>query len=93
MEALKELLRDKNVPSSANWDSALKTISKDPRWETLSKITEKKQAFNTYKIQKQNEEKEDSRLKAFKNKEELEQFLMSTDKITSTMKYYRRLVR
>ena len=88
MEALKELLRDKNVPSSANWDSALKTISKDPRWETLSKITEKKQAFNNYKIQKKNEEIEDSRLNAFKNREDLQQFLMSSDKITSTMKYY-----
>merc|ERR1712179_623653 len=71
MEALKELLRDKNVPSSANWDSALKMISKDPRWETLSKLTEKKQAFNAYKIQKQKEEKEDSRLQAIKNKEDL----------------------
>merc|ERR1712013_375755 len=89
MEALKELLRDKNVPSSANWDSALKMISKDPRWETLSKLTEKKQAFNAYKIQKQKEEKEDSRLQAIKNKEDLEQFLMSTGRMTSTVKYYR----
>jgi len=89
MEALKELLRDKNVPSSATWDSALKMISKDPRWETLSKLTEKKQAFNAYKIQKQKEEKEESRLQAIKNKEDLEQFLMSTDRMTSTVKYYR----
>ena len=28
-------------------------IKKDPRWETLSKLSEKKQAFNSYKIQKQ----------------------------------------
>jgi len=89
MEALKELLRDKNVPSSANWDSALKMISKDPRWDTLSKLTEKKQAFNAYKIQKQKEEKEDSRLQAIKNKEDLEQFLMTTDRMNSTVKYYR----
>jgi len=89
MEALKELLRDKNVPSSANWDSALKMISKDTRWETLSKLTEKKQAFNAYKIQKQKEEKEDSRVQAIKNKEDLELFLMSTDRMTSTVKYYR----
>ena len=31
MEALKELLRDKKVPSSANWETALKMIQKDPR--------------------------------------------------------------
>jgi len=89
MEALKDLLRDKNVPSSANWESALKMINKDPRWDTLSKLTEKKQAFNAYKIQKQKEEKEDSRLLAIKNKEDLEHFLMTTDRMSSTVKYYR----
>ena len=97
MEALKELLRDKGVPSSANWESALKMIQKDARWvtpvklilimnlldrwETLSKLSEKKQAFNAYKIQKQKEEKEEARLLAIKNKEDLEQFLMTTDRI------------
>merc|ERR1712098_1004138 len=78
MEALKELLREKNVPASANWESALKMINKDPRWETLSKLSEKKQAFNAYKIQKQKEEKEETRLAAIKNKEDLEHFLMTT---------------
>merc|ERR550519_2170967 len=87
MEALKELLREKNVPSSANWENALKMINKDPRWETLSKLSEKKQAFNAYKIQK--EEKEETRLSAIKNKEDLEHFLMTTDRMTSTTKYYR----
>ena len=89
MEALKELLREKNVPSSANWENALKMINKDPRWETLSKLSEKKQAFNAYKIQKQKEEKEETRLSAIKNKEDLEHFLMTTDRMTSTTKYYR----
>jgi len=89
MEALKDLLRDKNVPSSANWEAALKMINKDPRWEVLSKLSEKKQAFNAYKIQKQKEEKEESRLAIIKNKEDLEHFLMTTDRMNSTVKYYR----
>ena len=89
MEALKELLREKNVPSSTNWENALKMINKDPRWETLSKLSEKKQAFNAYKIQKQKEEKEETRLSAIKNKEDLEHFLITTDRMTSTTKYYR----
>merc|ERR1719412_1315129 len=89
IEALKELLRERNVPSSANWDSALKMINKDPRWETLSKLTEKKQAFNAYKIQKQKEEKEEARLMAIKAKEDLEQFLMTSPRMSSTLKYYR----
>jgi hypothetical protein len=46
-------IKDKNVPSSASWEVALNMIKKDPRWETLSKLSEKKQAFNSYKIQKQ----------------------------------------
>merc|ERR1719167_1072069 len=89
MEALKDLLRDKNVPASANWESALKMINKDPRWETLSKLSEKKQAFNAYKIQKQKEEKEETRLAAIKNKEDLEHFLMTTARMNSNTKYYR----
>ena len=89
IEALKELLRERNVPSSANWDSALKMINKDPRWETLSKLTEKKQAFNAYKIQKQKEEKEEARLAAIKNKEDLEHFMMTTARMNSNVKYYR----
>jgi len=89
MEALKELLKEKNVPASANWESALKMINKDPRWETLSKLSEKKQAFNAYKIQKQKEEKEETRLAAIKNKEDLEHFLMTTARMNSNTKYYR----
>merc|ERR1712051_156128 len=68
---------------------ALKMISRDPRYETLGKLTEKKQAFNAYKIQKQKEEKEEARLAAKKAKEDLEDFLMTTDRMTSSLKYYR----
>ena len=88
-EAFKELLRERNVPSTANWENALKLINKDPRWEYLCKLTEKKQVFNAYKIQRQKEEKEEQRLKAKKNKEDLEEFLMNNDRISSTMKYFR----
>merc|ERR1712141_331953 len=57
--------------------------------EYLCKLTEKKQVFNAYKIQRQKEEKEEQRLKAKKNKEDLEEFLMNNDRVTSTMKYFR----
>ena len=88
-EAFKELLRERNVPSTANWENALKLINKDPRWEYLCKLTEKKQVFNAYKIQRQKEEKEEQRLKAKKNKEDLEEFLMTNDRVNSNMKYFR----
>ena len=48
MEALKDLLRERNVPSTANWEAAVKAISKDPRYEYLSKLTEKKQVRRQY---------------------------------------------
>jgi pre-mRNA-processing factor 40 len=89
MEAFKDLLREKKVPSTANWDSALKMISRDPRWEYLSKLNEKKQAFNAYKIQRQKEEKEEQRLRLKKAKEDFEDFLMNNDRINSSVKYYR----
>merc|ERR1711983_122682 len=85
MEAFKDLLRERNVPSTANWESALKLINKDPRWEYLCKLTEKKQVFNAYKIQRQKEEKEEQRLKAKKNKEDLEEMLLTNERVTSTM--------
>merc|ERR1712109_404863 len=89
MEAFKDLLKERNVPSTANWEQALKMITKDPRYEYLSKLNEKKQAFNSYKIQRQKEEKEEQRLRAKKAKEDLEEFLLHNSRISSTLKYYR----
>lgn len=89
MEAFKELLRVKNVPSNSNWDNCVKLISKDPLYSSFKGLNEKKQVFNAYKTQKLKDEREEQRLRAKKAKEDLEKFLMSCDKITSATKYYR----
>lgn len=89
MEAFKELLKDNNVPSNATWEQCVKIIQHDARYEQLKRLNEKKQVFNAYKTQKQKDEKEENRLKAKRSKEQLEEFLLKTDKITSTTKYYR----
>ncbi|XP_060666635.1 pre-mRNA-processing factor 40 homolog A [Drosophila nasuta] len=89
IEAFKELLRDRNVPSNANWDQCVKIISKDPRYNAFKTLNERKQTFNAYKTQKLKDEREESRLRAKKAKEDLEQFLMSSDKMNSQMKYFR----
>ena len=89
MEAFKELLRDNNVPSNATWEQCVKIIQNDQRYSSLKKLNERKQVFNAYKTQKQKDEKEESRLRAKKSKENLEKFLMVTDKITSATKYYK----
>ena len=87
-EAFKEFLKEKNVPS-CTWENCIKIISKDPKYNSFKKLSEKKQAFHAYKTQKIKEDKEDMRLKAKQSKENLEKFLMFTDKMDSTIKYYR----
>lgn len=89
MEAFKELLRDCNVPSNATWEQCVRLIQSDPRYQTLKKLNEKKQAFNAYKTQRLKDEKEESRLRAKRNKEQLEEMLLNSDKISSHTKYYR----
>ncbi|KAF9413269.1 hypothetical protein HW555_008435, partial [Spodoptera exigua] len=89
IEAFKELLKDRNVPSNATWEQCVKIISKDPRYATFKKLNEKKQAFNAYKTQKLKDEREEQRLKTKKNRENLEEFLLSCDRVTSLTKYYK----
>ncbi|RVE52650.1 hypothetical protein evm_002769 [Chilo suppressalis] len=89
IEAFKELLRDRNVPSNSTWEQCVKIISKDPRYLSFKKLNEKKQAFNAYKTQKLKDERDEQRLKTKKNRESLEEFLLSCDRVTSLTKYYR----
>lgn len=87
IEAFKDLLRSRNVPANSSWDQALRIISVDRRYPLLKTLSEKKQIFNTYKTQKLKEEKEEQRLKAKKAREELEQFLLSTSRMNSSVRY------
>uniref|UniRef100_A0A1B0C570 Pre-mRNA-processing factor 40 homolog A n=1 Tax=Glossina palpalis gambiensis TaxID=67801 RepID=A0A1B0C570_9MUSC len=89
IEAFKDLLREKNVPSNANWDQCVKILSKDPRYNAFKNLNEKKQTFNAYKTQKLKDEKEEARLRAKKAKEDLEKFLMTSEKMNSGVKYYK----
>ncbi|XP_045511812.1 pre-mRNA-processing factor 40 homolog A isoform X1 [Pieris brassicae] len=89
IEAFKELLRERNVASNATWEQCVKIISKDPRYQSFKKLNEKKQAFNAYKTQKLKDEREEQRLKTKKNRENLEEFLLTCDRVTSLTKYYK----
>lgn len=88
-EAFRNLLKDKDIPSNASWEQAVKLIVSDPRYPQLKHFSDKKQVFNAYKTQRRKEEAEEQRLRAKKAKEDLEHFLMTTDKMHSTMRYYR----
>uniref|UniRef100_A0A803TNE1 Pre-mRNA-processing factor 40 homolog A n=1 Tax=Anolis carolinensis TaxID=28377 RepID=A0A803TNE1_ANOCA len=75
------------VPASASWEQAMKLINSDPRFSALPKLSEKKQAFNAYKAQRDKEEKEETRLRAKEAKEELQRFLEQHNKMNSTTRY------
>jgi len=87
IEAFKNLLKDKSVGSTTSWDMAMKLIINDPRYGALRHLNEKKQAFNQYKTTRAKEEKEENRLRMKQAKEDLEKYLMDTDKMHSTIKY------
>ncbi|XP_068101874.1 pre-mRNA-processing factor 40 homolog A [Hyperolius riggenbachi] len=86
-QAFKELLKEKRVPSTASWEQAMKMVINDPRYSALTKLSEKKQAFNAYKVQTEKEEKEEARLKYKEAKENYQRFLENHDKMTSTTRY------
>ncbi|KAA0190406.1 hypothetical protein HAZT_HAZT005643 [Hyalella azteca] len=73
IESFKEFLKEKN----------------DPMYQSYAKLNEKKQAFNSYKVHRAKEEKEEQRLKAKKAKEDLEHFLLNNERMNSSVKYYR----
>ncbi|KAJ8313679.1 hypothetical protein KUTeg_008240 [Tegillarca granosa] len=89
MEAFKALLREKNVSSNSSWEQAMKLIVNDPRYGALKQLNERKQAFNEYKTKRAKEEKEEQRLRAKQAKEDLEQFLLRSDKMNSGIKYWK----
>lgn len=53
----------------------------------LPKLSEKKQAFNAYKVQTEKEEKEEARIKYKESKETFQRFLENHEKMTSTTRY------
>uniref|UniRef100_A0A8D3DWU5 Pre-mRNA-processing factor 40 homolog A n=1 Tax=Scophthalmus maximus TaxID=52904 RepID=A0A8D3DWU5_SCOMX len=86
-QAFKELLKEKGVSSNSSWEQAMKMIINDPRYSALPKLSEKKQAFNAYKVQTEKEEKEEARIKYKESKETFQRFLENHGKMTSTTRY------
>merc|ERR1712037_717869 len=87
---IKEILKEKEfeMVADTSFEEFATIVCEDKRSASLD-AGNVKLTFNAYKIQKQKEEKEEARLLAIKNKADLEQFLMSTERMASTVKYYR----
>lgn len=86
-ELLRTLLFEKNVSSSSSWEHAIKMMESDPRFESVRSLPNRKFIFNEYKQQKAREEKEEQRTRAKKAKEDLEHFLNSDTRMTSSLRY------
>uniref|UniRef100_A0A915BGX2 FF domain-containing protein n=2 Tax=Parascaris univalens TaxID=6257 RepID=A0A915BGX2_PARUN len=90
-DKFRELLRDKyndgKITSISSWEQAVKYIQHDPRFRILNKVSEKKQLFNAWKVQRQKEERDEKRLAIKKAKEDLEQWLQNHPKVRPTMRY------
>ncbi|OQV16950.1 Pre-mRNA-processing factor 40-like protein B [Hypsibius exemplaris] len=86
-EAFRKFLDEKNVPSNINWENCVKIIQSDKRFDVWKKFSDRKQAFNQYKIQKQKQEKEDQRKRQEKAREMFEKMLLATDKISYSTPY------
>lgn len=90
-ERFRELLRDKyndgKITTNCNWDQAVKWIQNDPRFRILNKVSEKKQLFNAWKVQRGKEERDEKRLAIKKSKEDLEKFLQEHPKMKESLKY------
>lgn len=68
--------------------SGLEILTRLPLVQSaLPKLSEKKQAFNAYKVQTEKEEKEEARIKYKESKETFQRFLENHDKMTSTTRY------
>uniref|UniRef100_A0A8C1Q4L8 Pre-mRNA-processing factor 40 homolog A n=1 Tax=Cyprinus carpio TaxID=7962 RepID=A0A8C1Q4L8_CYPCA len=74
-QAFKELLKEKVISPPLS------------RLYALPKLSEKKQAFNAYKVQTEKEEKEEARIKYKESKETFQRFLENHEKMTSTTRY------
>jgi len=87
LERFRELMRDKNISSTASWEFTLKSISNDPRYELFKHHPERKHWFNSYKTQKAKEEREEQRLKAKRARENLEKYLQNSPLVNSNLRY------
>lgn len=87
VETFRELMRDKNISSTASWEFALKSISSDPRYELFRHHPERKQMFNSYKTQKAKEEREEQRMKAKRARENLDKYLQNSPLVNSNLRY------
>jgi pre-mRNA-processing factor 40 len=91
VEKFRDLIRDKynegRLTTTSSWEQAVRIIQHDPRFRILNKVSEKKQIFNEWKVQRQKDERDEKRLAIKKAKEDFEQWLSLHPKMRPTLRY------
>uniref|UniRef100_A0A0N4Z710 WW domain-containing protein n=1 Tax=Parastrongyloides trichosuri TaxID=131310 RepID=A0A0N4Z710_PARTI len=90
-EKFKDFIREKyehgRFKLDDNWNKVIRHLQTDCRWSIISKVSEKKHIFNTWRDQKAKEERESKRLGLRKNKDNLEKWLMDNPLLKPYMSF------
>uniref|UniRef100_A0A914LM36 Uncharacterized protein n=1 Tax=Meloidogyne incognita TaxID=6306 RepID=A0A914LM36_MELIC len=88
-EMLQEKANDRRINTNMSWEQASKYIQHDVRFKLLPKVSEKKQIFSAWKIQRSKDERHERRTAIKKAKENLEEWLMSNVRMKPTLRYHK----
>nr|CAD2136022.1 unnamed protein product [Meloidogyne enterolobii] len=88
-EMLQEKANDRRINTNMSWEQASKYIQHDVRFKILPKVSEKKQIFSAWKIQRSKDERHERRTAIKKAKENLEEWLMSNVRMKPTLRYHK----
>lgn len=87
LEQFKDILREKGIPAKATWESCLKTVSSEPKFQRFLTHPERKTFFNDYKNHRLKEEREEMKQKIRKAKEEIDRMIRTDERIKPTYRY------
>lgn len=88
-QLLQEKCSERRINTNMSWEQASKYIQHDARYKVLGKVSEKKQVFNAWKIQRTKEERDERRLAIRKAKEDLEKWLLIHPRMKCSLRYHK----
>ncbi|KAN0040978.1 hypothetical protein ACTFIV_003514 [Dictyostelium citrinum] len=89
IQIFKNLLTDNSISSICTFEKALKSIANDERYQVLKTMSERKQVFLDYQVDRKKVEQEEKRKKEKKAKEDFIQLLRDCKEVTPLMSWRR----
>ncbi|KAK5581456.1 hypothetical protein RB653_001489 [Dictyostelium firmibasis] len=89
IQTFKNLLTDNSVSSICTFEKALKLIANDERYQILKTMSERKQVFLDYQVDRKKVEQDEKRKKEKKAKEDFIQLLRDSKEVTPLMSWRR----